>query len=61
MVQSMTLCIADNENNRKLLNEARCWLGSLIDWEQGNAFSILVSIKMADIRRVQSFLEAVTD
>lgn len=61
MVQSMTLCIADNENNRKLLNEARCWFGSLIDWEQGNSFSILVSIKMADIRRVQSFLEAVTD
>ena len=61
MVQSMTLCIADNENNRKLLNEACCWFGDLINWEQGNTFSILVSIKMADIRRAQSFLEAVTD
>lgn len=33
MIQNMTLCIADNENNRKLLNEARCWFGSLINWE----------------------------
>lgn len=61
MVQEMSLCIADNENNRKLLNEARCWFGNSINWVQGNAFSILVSIKMVDIRRVQSFLEAVTD
>ena len=61
MVQNMTLSIADNENNRKLLNEARCWLGNLINWEQGNAFTILVSIKMVDINRVKAFLFFLTD
>ena len=38
MVQEMTLCIADNENNRDLLRVAYSELGDRIHWEQGNAF-----------------------
>ncbi len=61
MVQEMTLCIADNENNRDLLRVAYSELGDRIHWEQGNAFIILVSIRMVEIRRVKAFLELVTD
>ena len=38
MVQEMTLCIADNENNRDLLRVAYSELGDRIHWEQGKRF-----------------------